>query len=231
MLLTYIHIYIYIHTHAYIHTELEWHQEASSCGFGKTWLLFDIWNATMFCHPTCSHQPVPHFWPIEILAAKPARPARPAIEPQTRLQTAGRPPSPRLVVLPVPKCHLQGPEIHRNPQCSAAHQDHQASQKKPSVCFNCASRTWHWHGLWSQAMGLQEGLQLVMEVLCHLWRAAFGQEWHEPHPLAGTSWILIYGHLLESMGIVQILGPFQNLEENCLRLLTCDFNLLFPLWS
>ena len=137
----------------------------------------------------------------------------------------------RLVVLPVPKCHLQGPEIHRNPQCSAAHQDHQASQKKPSVCFNCASRTWHWHGLWSQAMGLQEGLQLVMEVLCHLWRAAFGQEWHEPHPLAGTSWILIYGHLLESMGIVQILGPFQNLEENCLRLLTCDFNLLFPLWS
>ena len=97
------------------------------------WLLFDIWNPTMFCHPTCSHQPVPHFLPIEILAAKPARPA---IEPQTRLQTAGRHPSPqqkrRCHVL-VPKCQdspkqdLQGPEIHRNPQCSAAHQDHQAS--------------------------------------------------------------------------------------------------------
>ena len=75
-------------------------------------------------------------------------------------------------------------------------------------------------------MGLQEGLQLVMEVPCHLWRAAFGQEWHEPHPLAGTSWILIYGHLLESMGMVQN-GPNVGAIPKLGRELSSSFDLQF----
>ena len=166
----------------------------------------------------------------------------------------------RLVVIPVPsrsedvmcsspnvriaspKQDLQGPEIHRNPvpQCSPPRSPSIPPKKTVHVlnvlrlCFTCVALAWSLESGHGSSGKTATGHGSTVSSL-------EGSFWPRVAWTTPTCRHLMDLDLWWSMGIswnlwgwskmVQMWGPFQNLEGNCLRLLTCNFNLLFPLWT